>query len=530
MPIDNEDGLWRPDLFPKQVEVFNNYSRALLVSGPRLSGKTVSVLHRIVRHLWETPKARVAMFTRIMKNSKDAGAWKLLINNIIPQWVDAGIGFEFTTRGYDEIPGPKVDGQTRTPYFKVRNMHGGESELMLFSLDNDNETEAKLKEREFSMIYFSELDNFGDRKVLSVALLSLRMQHLTFDQHQWIADTNPSEDGESSWIHSAFYKERTMLYDDYAAENSDLGLPCLSKEQFATFQNSLGLIEIMPEENAYLDPRQLEELKTTYAYDVGLYSRYVLGKWVYGDGDKSRHFRSFFKPNIHVVGNCDSKNEDDWELILPSPNCVQLITGFDLGETNHAAVIFENKLMDVFNPSTKQVVKRAHFSVLDEQVVIKQDISIETFTEAFMELVFALDQQVGRTINMDNSWSDQSSIIKYSAAADTYPYLQVSAASGGRIVLQGVPKASGSVRIRVQLLKQLLAQQRIKVSAHCTYTVRMLKDLKKGKDAINYVVSDENKHVFDALTYALLMECKEELMSMPDSKTGKRSGVVIQIG
>jgi hypothetical protein len=524
-----QDGDWYPDMFPKQKVVFDNYARALLVSGPRLSGKTRAVLHRIVRHLWETPNARVAMFTRIMKNSKDAGAWKILINNIIPKWVSSGIGFEFTTRGYDEIPGPKVDGQTRTPYFKVRNAFGGESELMLFSLDNDNETEAKLKEREFSMIYFSELDNFGDRKVLSVALMSLRMEHLKFEQQQWIADTNPSEEGEGSWIYQAFYKERTMSYDDYARENTDIGLPVLSKDRFENFQKSLDLIEIMPEENTYLDPLQLEELKTTYSYDIGLYSRYVLGKWVYGDGDKSRHFRSFFKPNIHVVGNCDSKNEEDWDLILPSDNCVELTTGFDLGETNHAACVIEKKLLDQFNPSTKQVVKRAHFSVLDELVTIKQDISIESFTEMFMELVFSLEHHIGRQVALDNSWSDQSSIIKYSAAADTYPYLQVNAASGGRVFLQGVPKASGSVRVRVQLLKQLLAQQRIRVSAHCAHTIRMLKDLKKGKDASNYVVSDENKHIFDALTYALLMECAEELLSMPDAKTGKRTGVSIQI-
>lgn len=528
MPKD-ANGIWYPDLFKKQLEVFNSRSRALLVSGPRLSGKTRAVLHRIVRHLWETKSARVGMFTRVLKNSKDAGAWKILTLNIIPKWIQAGIGFEYTTRGYDEIPGPKVDGQTRTPYFKVRNMHGGESELMLFSIDNDNEIESKLKEREFSMIYFSELDNFNDRKVLSVALMSLRMEHLTFDEHQWIADTNPSEEGESSWIYKTFYKERTQLYEDYAAENVELGLPCLSKEQFTNFQNGLGLIEIMPESNEYLDPRQLEELKTTYAYDVGLYSRYVLGKWVYGDGDKSRHFRSFFKPNIHVIGNCDSPNEEDWELIVPSPNCFELITGWDLGETNHAACIIERVYQDAYVPVLKQTVKTPGYFLLDEQVVIKQDVSIEDFTEEFMQLIYNLESQTKRQLVLDKNWSDTSSIEKFSSSANTYPYLIVYASSGKRIFLQGVNKGEGSVRVRVQLMKKLLAQGRFKVSAHCHATIRMLKDLKKGKDNLNYVVSDENKHIFDAITYALLMEDSQELQNLPGVSVGKRESVNVSV-
>ena len=146
-----------------------------------------------------------------------------------------------------------------------------------------------------------------------------------------------------------------------------------------------------------------------------------------------------------------------------------------------------------------------------------------------MELIYALEQHIGRPLNLESSWSDRSSIEKYSASADTYPYLQVYAASGNRIFLKGVAKGAGSVRVRVQLMKQLLAQGRFKISAHCHATIRMLKDLKKGKDNINYVVSDENKHIFDAITYALLMECSEELQSQPMLTTGQRKSVAVQV-
>ena len=119
---------------------------------------------------------------------------------------------------------------------------------------------------------------------------------------------------------------------------------------------------------------------------------------------------------------------------------------------------------------------------------------------------------MGKKYDLTRFYSD-SSAFKYNATADTYPALQVQSASNGRIALIGVPKPKGSVRIRVKLVKQLLAEGRLKISAHCESVIRMLRDLKKGKGIINYVVPDQNKHIFDALTYPLIMECAEELLT-----------------
>lgn len=517
MPKD-ANGRWYPNLFNRQLEVFNCRARALLVCGPRLSGKTWVVLHRVVRHLWETVDARVAMFSRTLKNSKDGGTWPLLHRVVLKEWINAGIGMRYTTVTSEGIPGPKVDGQTRTPYFRIRNAHGGESELLLFSLDHDGDVEDKLKEMEFSMIYFSELTKFGDRKILSVALPSLRMPHLRFEDQMWIADTNPGEEGEGSWIYNVWYRERKQTYEEYCVYNKKLGNPVLPEESFLDFQKNLDLIEIKPEENPFLDPRQLKEIKTTYGYDPGLYARYVEGKWIYGDGDSSRHFRAFFRPNLHVIGNCEAVNEEDWICALPSENCFELVTGWDLGDTNHAACILEKIIIN----------NKSHWVLLDELVSIRQEVSIDTFTEAFMEQVEALEAQQGHKFNLDRSYSDRSSLEKYNAAADTYEYLLVHAASKERIYLQAAPKPHGSVRVRVRLLKQFLAQGRFKVSAHCKYAITMLKDLKKGDGALNYVVPDQNKHIFDAITYALLMECAEELIERGHWE-GKREALIVHV-
>lgn len=476
-------------------------------------------LHRIIRHMWETPDARVAMFSKTMKNSKEGGPWSKLHRNILPEWIKAGIGIQYTTRTSEGRPGPKVTGDTRTPFFKIRNCHGGESECFLFSLDYVEDVEDKLKEMEFSMIYFSELDKFNSRKVLSVALPSLRMSHLRYDQQMWLADTNPSEEGEGSWIYEVWYVEKNLSYDEYKIRQAEMGRETMPERLFLQFQAGLRLVEIKPEENPWLDPRQLDELKTTYAYDPGLYARYVEGKWIYGDGDRSRHFRGFFKPNLHIIGNCESSNPDDWEYANPGRNCFELITGWDLGDTNHAACILEKTIIN----------GKSHFTMLDELVSLGEDISNEEFTLAFMELIDNLEFNAGKQFDLDRSWSDSSSIEKYSATGDTYPYLQVESASKGRIYLKrGPKKVPGSVQMRVKLLKQLLHQGRIKISAHCKFAIKMFKELKKGLSSLQYIPQgDENKHIFDALTYALLMECYEELeMNGPDFSAGKRQQLV----
>jgi hypothetical protein len=53
----------------------------------------------------------------------------------------------------------------------------------------------------------------------------------------------------------------------------------------------------------------------------------------------------------------------------------------------------------------------------------------------------------------------------------------------------------------------------------------MLKELKKGSggSSLDYVVHNENKHIFDALTYALLMEMAEELELGSIGNEGSRS-------
>lgn len=515
---------WLPDLnanrLGKQWDVFNSKARALLVSGPRWSAKTWATLHKIVRHMFDTPGASVAMFSKTMKNSKEGGTWLDMHRYTLPEWIRSGIGLNYTTMNNEGKPGWKVQGDTRTPYFKITNRYGGESECRLFSLDYAADIEDKIKEQRFSLIYFSELMKFNDRRVLSMTLPCLRMAHLNYSDQMWLADTNPSEEGEASWIYKVWYKERVQTYEQYVDDCKAEGRDAEPEDVFTEFQKGLQLIEMYPEDNVRLDARVLTELKMQCAYDPGLYDRDVKGKWVYGDGDKSRHFRSFFKPHIHVLGNAESPHEEQWEVIKPSLTSVELITGWDPGDVNQAAVILDETIVD----------GRSHFSVLDELESIKAHVSLEEFAGSFMEIIEAIEFDMGVKYNLEQAYSDASAVEKYSATSGTFPAFEIKAGSGGRIVLVGVPKPAGSVRLRVKLVKMLLSQERLHISANCKAIRRMLKDLKKGVNKINYVVPDENKHIFDALTYPLLMRCAEELVTFEERVNlgPKPQGIIVQ--
>lgn len=492
-----------PDGFEKQFRVFNCRARVVLCVGPRLGGKSRAVLNRIVRHMWETPDARVGMYAKVGKQAKAVGSWKLLHSVILKEWIKANIGLRYTSTKKD-VPGPTED-INRTPYFSITNAHGGQSEMYLFALQHDDDAEEKMKDAEFSLIFFSELDKFFSKKVLTVALPSLRMSHLRYEDQMWIADCNPSEEGEQSWIYQTFYVERGMTFLEYREHQRKMERPdSMTEEEFKLFYGQLEVIEILPEDNLFVDKRQLQEVKMSCSNDPGMYARLIKGKWVWGGGDSSRHFRSII--GNAIVGDIGG---DEWTILAPSDSCYKLTTGWDVGEAiNHAACAMEVAIID----------GKKHFKVVEEHISIGRTLSVWKFTEGFMEKIDALEEECKRKFSIeDTAYADQSSVTKYNAIADTYPHMEVRAASGERVFLRGVPKPAGSVRMRVKVLQDLLRAGRLHVSAHCIGVITMLRDLKVGK--IYFVMpDDDNRHIFDALTYPILMEMAEELQESTRSK------------
>lgn len=503
-------------LFDRQLEIFNSRARILLISGSRRSGKTFGSLERIVRHMWETPGARVAVFAKSKGLAKEFGSWQDLTEKHVPGWIgiesaiDPKIIFEITTVNSEGIPGVKQDGQTRTAFFRIRNMYGGESEARLFSIEHDQDVEAKVKNKVFSLIYFIELSAFKDKRILTVTLQQLRMDHLRprdgnpDTNHMWLADTNPDvEDGSRSWIYKTFYQDRNKK------DKTD-------KEKM--FYDSMQVIEIFHYENPHNTPQEINELEISCEDDPALHDSYVKGIWGDGAQQRGKLLAPFFIRNFHVIGGGDGEGDQ----IDVKKDSTVLYGGWDLGTVNHSTHLLDMWIHNI------EGVDRRYWAVLDEQWNINEQIELVEYTQDILRKMEALDA-LGKKKYEWRHWSDTDAINVWRPSSAAFDYQIIQASSKGRIMLQGVNKPDDSVRSRVRVLRRLLVEKRIFFSARCRKTIEMVEHLRRG-DGKDYVLRDEYKHLFDSLTYPLYMEMEvellEEAMSRPSASERPSPGLV----
>lgn len=485
MPI-TASGIWVPNLAPKQMEVFDNFSRFLLLTGPRKSGKTLAAASKILRHCFDNDGARVAIFAKTTRNATAGGVWIDITQLALPEWLSANVGMKLVDVDANgkvtRLDGaPKITGDSRMRHFFVTNRYGSISEVQLHSLEHCPEIVDKIKGCRFSMIYFSELDAFEDRIVFDISTDQLRMLNIPFEQHQWIGDTNPPESGPNNWLHDLWFKEK---------DRPDHPDP--------EYQNSIHRIEFKLDDNPFLDPRERKELEAKYRHRQSLYNRFVLGTW---EEDLTNGFFSkTFIEDLHVMGNVNMPSRADWDIIKPTPNCIELITGFDIGETNHSAHIVEK-----IKVSNSDYI----YAVLDEIVSIGRAVSVREFTLEVMKRMaywekYCVDNHK-RTIRWRH-WSD-SSAMRWRSAAEATDALIVRNVSNGRIMLSAAPKFNHSVMARVDTLQRLLHENRIYISAACPATISMVKALKRGTTKSEPISRTGNHiHVFDSLTYILFSE------------------------
>lgn len=510
-----EDGPWHPVLSQKQMDLYDEFEhRYVLCTGGRWGSKTVGVVHKVWRHLWETPGARGCMVAKTTKSAKEGGAWQDLLEVAAPEWLESGIcgpndmPIEYTTKDGSGKPGPRIDPTTRTVSFKIRNYYGGESEMLLFSLDNDHEAEAKLKGTRFSLIWFSELANFNDRKVFNTSKESLRMMHLEAleqkhkrNYHLWIGDTNPSEDGDQHWI----YK---LWFDEIKQDNHPI----------PSFQRQLKRFDFSIHDNPFLPDEKKEEIKGGYVYDPKEYDRNIDGKWVKGkQGD--RHFAHLldYGPNGHFVEPAIDVDGDTEELF----------GGWDIGQVNNAAVLLEKIVLKQPARNGEGEQEVSHYNVLDECVVIDEQISTAEFGYQVMDKINALEEYYERRFRWVH-WSDDTALNTWRAGVEGYDATIILDATGGRVNLEAVDKPEGSVDTAIKIIKRLLRERRLHVGRNCPHTIQMLEDLKVGqKKSVEDSGNNSLKHIFDALRYPIYMEERRYMEEKLDGHRPKSSLRVI---
>jgi hypothetical protein len=382
-------------------------------------------------------------------------------------------------------------------YFKIENRWGGQSECQLHSLKFDGDVEDKLLSTEYTCIYFVELQNFDDPNVFYISEEQLRMDGVPYDQFLWISDTNPPRNALSHFAFKIWYEQRTARPPE--------GVTAIEIEEFYAFQQQLALFEFtLDDAEGFVDPRMIAKIKSKYRNDPEAWDRFVLGKWTKTRGHGDKHFSSLFRPNIHVVGNINFMDKSDWEYIVPDPSINRLYGGWDLGKVNHACVFAQKKLTED---------GKTRWEVLDELVVLADKVKVAEFTKEAMEKRAALEKIIGHDVQWTD-WTDTSAFEEYRGGTDEIDADIVEFVSAGSINFQAATQAKrpGSVRKRVEKIKDLLTENRIYVSANCTSLIEMFKELRKGANEVTYVARGQaEKHIFDAFSYMIYMETLEDL-------------------
>lgn len=517
--------IWVPNLFPKQQEVFNlgtwqdagtqhpESATAAMISGPRYTGKTIAIGHRVARHLWETPGARCGLLHKTTRNITDGGVLNDLTDVVFPEWIESGIGFDYTTFDGNGVPGPKADGRTRSIFLRVRNAFGGESELRIIAVEHDCEIEQKLKSSRWSMLWLNELANFKDPRIFTCSYEQLRMVHLPPWQHLWIADTNPAPEGTEAWQYKFFYQRDwsvlQFVHDEKKKEEHQGHVDRLKK--------ALVLVEIMLHDNLALSPEEVSVRHALHSGDPGEYDRDVLGKWTKGSGGRNRHFADVFCHDVHVVQ--ESPNDSDY--IALSPSTSEILVGWDLGSSvNHGVVFMEKRIVKIAD------IEWPVWMALREIESVGEKMKMSDIGERALDILEELKKLYRRPLGFRH-WADDTALNTFRPTGEGYDYLEIQAATQGKIVMQGVYKPKGSVELRIRLLKRLLREKRFYVSSQCPGVMSMLENAARGTKSDDKVTG-MHKHIFDALTYPIFMESAYELeeIAFKPSKSNRNMDLI----
>lgn len=520
---------WTPRLSPKQLALYQCDKRYICASGPRYSAKTWAIEHCVLRHAWRVNPSRFGIIVNTNRVGS-MGIWTELTGIIYREWVDAGVCSEVADFGW--VKPPSIDNITKLRYAILKNRFGGESEIVLFPIERAEEAKEKLLSTQFSALWISEASLYKNEEIFKTARAQLRLAGVGYEDKRVYLDLNPPEEGKHHWVYDVFWRQRSLSPDEYPDFWDDE-----TKKATDEFKRESAVFEFELSDNTYADPRELQNIRSTYQRNEDEYKRFVLGLWT--DKVRDSCFYDVWDKNIHVVGDTSDPDEANWDVLAPAETAnvyresgeVKLVSGWDPGDVNHAWVAVQ--------PWYDQK-ERLGFDVLDEYVLIRDKVFIEDLTVRILERMAALREFAG----FDFGWVDysDSSVYRFAASAskgeapkdeeqtDAGIILQ---ASKGRVQLVGsaAVKAPGWQRRRVNLLAQLLKERRLRVSAHCTWVIRMFEKLRKdtSEKPRTYLAPDQDeKHIFDALSYPICMMMIDQLLDSPEPHT-KRKGYVISV-
>ena len=475
----------------------------VLFSGPRLTGKTECSVNCVVDHAWRTDRGNISVVSVSQSTGLDSGIWNKLVRITIPQWIDSGMGIQWVKKPY-------TANVTKRPACSVTNAFGTVTEIQLDSLKYEQEVEDRFKAREFTCMYVPELSHFQNKKTFDIWSECLRASWLRDDQFLFLADTNPADDGEDSWIYFLWFVMPRLNYAEYCEVCRKKDLATLSESAFDSYKASLGALTFNIQDNPFLSKARIERLEATYHSDADLHDRYILGLWKKASTDAL--FHKVFRPRFHIIGEIETPGTPKPEIMIPEKSTTRLIGGWDPGEGTNSAFSIIEKVQGKIRLESGKLVEKSIFKVLDEVVITGIDHNLDEFVEQCVIRMEFWADKCGQDFEWDH-WSDRSVFDRKDPRSSRYYHALVHEISQGAVTLKAADRGPGSVRQRISLMRKLLFEGRIFFSNDLApRAIEMCRTLRAGTTLLQPIAKGANgKHSFDSIMYAVASEAFDEI-------------------
>jgi len=499
---------WYPSLNPTQRKIFDSTKRFILAYGEKGSGKSMGQLHKLVRHAWENQNALCLIVVRVKSMAIKGGAWDKLIGQILPEWKD-GIGLHHREVQFDP---------NHNQFIWVANRFGGWSMITVMSAPHAHQLRELIRGNEPSMVFVDELTSCDSIEYLRALGAQIGRRPGVDGPQQYIAACNP--EGPSHWVYKAWwidaFDEETGLWDE---DYEKWHVPIQENE------------DNLPE-------GYVETLRKLYKSDPIEGDRMLRGVWVDRPSGDSL-FRDTFSIGIHVRP-LRADGIPDFKLGLMPIKGHPIIIGCDPGSVYNAFAL-QQWLPPI--PGLTPWQNEMGWLAFDEVCLFKRKVFYHQIIPILMRRIrFWRDQLKTDEAGLPQVWvSDTSALNQFRASASSsesaYDVLEIErvyAAHRERYKLEPIkikptPKFAGSKAIRVRGLSQILADQRLLVSARCIHTRNMLLGLESEKQKQGDFDPDramtprrsDHIHVFDALTYPHITSTLEpsKLIAWSSQKT-----------
>lgn len=463
-----DDG-WKPMLGPEQQEAFDSIARFLLCDGEKGSGKTIGLLHKMVRHCYENNNALGLILVRVKAMATKGGAWDKLMGHVLPRWrdgnrngkgelIDEGLGIEYTEVRYD---------RQQNEYIWVENRFGGWSMIVLISAPHSSQLRERMRGYEPSIALVDELTSCPTREYLTAVAIQVGRREGIEGPQQYMAACNP--EGPSHWVHKVWFEEAfDPVTGEWDRDYHRIHVPIESNEQ-------------------NLPPGYLEGLRKLYRNDPVEAARMLHGEWVDRLSGEAI-FKDIFVVGIHVLPRPPSLDR-----ILPDGE-FPLLVGIDPGAVNNAFIFMQ------WMPVNEAAMK---WIIFDELVYVQRRLRYDILLGSVLRRVkFWNDFTFGlpdptkpaqKKKRFRVVWvADNSAFNQFRAAHGSFDVLDFEKIANEpkngapplhetlglqRMRVVAAPKFAGSVRARTRLVMDLLGGEEIVISAGCTKVIEMFQHL-----------------------------------------------------